>query len=129
MPLQLRDRRRQIMSGERSKEEKRTVDDLEPICLFITRTTIEGPNEEDVNKAVNALLSDFKILRTPNPFVWFFLGRWRPEISENGDSRITKLQDSLKLVEGNAFVTVSYLLTNYYLSQQLAWKAWRDIIS
>jgi len=117
------------MSGEESKEEKRKVDDLEPICLFITRTTTKGLDKEDVSKAVGALLSDFKVLKTPNPFVWFFLGRWRPEISENRDDRITRLHDSLKSVEGNALVTVSYLWTNYYLSQQLAWKAWRDIIS
>jgi hypothetical protein len=58
-------------------EEERTVDDLEPICSFITKATIKGPNEEEVSKAVNAFISDFKILRTPSPFVWSFLGKMR----------------------------------------------------
>ncbi len=112
------------MSG---REEKVKVDDLEPICLFITRTTIETMDDETISKTVDSMLSDFKVIRTINPFVWFFLGRWRPEISS--ENRVTKLCDSLKSLEGNTLVTVSYLWTNYYLSQQLAWNTWRDIIS
>ncbi len=114
------------MSGE---EEKIKVDDLEPICIFITRTVIETMDDETLSKAVDSMLSDFKVVRTINPFVWFFLGRWRPEISSENKDRVTKLCDSLKSLEGNTFVTVSYLWTNYYLSQQLAWNTWRDLIS
>lgn len=117
------------MSEKRSKYEQKTVEDLEPICLFITSTTIQGPDEEEMRKAVGRQLSSFKFLRTPNPLVWFFLGRWKPEISEDKEDRVNGLVQSLKSVQGNALVTVSHEWTNLIQYQQLAWKAWRDIIS
>ncbi len=105
------------------------VEDLEPICLFITCTRIEGPDEQEMRKAVSGLLSSFRFLRTPNPLVWFFLGRWKPEMSEEDGDRIPRLVDNLKSVKGNALVTVSHAWTNLIQYQQLSWKAWREIIS
>jgi hypothetical protein len=115
------------MSGK--EEEKITLDDLEPICLFITRATTKATDDEALGKAVDNLLADFKVFRTVNPFIWLFLGRWKPEISKNSNDRISRLCDSLKSIEDNVLVVVSHLWTNYFLSQQIAWKAWRDLIS
>ena len=107
----------------------KNVDDLEPICLFVTSLDMEGPNEEEVGKAVRALLDEFKLIRTPNPFVWFFLGRWKASVSAERRDRITRLLDSLKSVDGVALVTVSFAWTIFMQNWQVSWKAWREIIS
>lgn len=107
----------------------KNVDELEPICLFVTSFGIEGPDEEKIGKAVRALLAEFKLIRTPNPFVWFFLGRWKPSVSAGRGDRITRLLDSLKSVDGITLVTVSFAWTMFIQNWQIAWKAWREIIS
>lgn len=117
------------MTEEKNKVADREADDFEPVCLFITSVTVNELDEWGIRNAVDGLISDFKICRTPNPFVWFFLGRWIPEISEANADRTARLVDSLKSVEGNAFVTVSFAWTNFLRYQQLAWKSWREIIS
>src|SRR5919198_5329313 len=91
---------RQVMQ-EKFKQEEKEIVELEPICLFIIRNTIKGLDEEDTRDAVDTFLADFKIFRTPNPFIWFFLGRWKPEISRYNKDRITKLVASLESIEGN----------------------------
>jgi hypothetical protein len=105
------------------------VDDLEPICLFVTSFDIQGPDQENIGKAVRPLLAEFKLIRTPNPFVWFFLGRWRASVSAERGDRITRLLDSLKSVDGIILVTVSFAWTTFMQNWHMAWKTWREIIS
>lgn len=120
------------MSRGKIKKKENSVYDLEPICLFITRYKIEPPDHEKTKKAVEAFLTDFKFIRTLNPLVWLFVGRWKKEISnkeKEEEKRITLLVDNLKAVEGNSMVIPTITWTNVLKQHELAWKAWKEIIS
>jgi hypothetical protein len=106
-----------------------SVYDLEPICMIITRNSIEQPDEKKVEKAVEPLLSDFKLIKTINPLIWIFVGRWRAEITDKDKDRIRRLTDRLKSVDGNYFVIPSFTWTNLLKQHELAWKTWRELIS
>lgn len=103
--------------------------ELEPICVIIVRDSIEQPDEKKLGKAVEALLADFRLIRTLNPLIWTLVGRWRPEITDKDRDRISRLRDRLRSVSGNAFVIPSFTWTNILKQHELAWKAWRDLIS
>jgi hypothetical protein len=96
---------------------------------FYNDRQAEELDEEGIKNAVGELLYNFKFCRTLNPFVWFLLGTWKPETSGYEEDRINRLVDNLRSVEGVTLVTVSYVWTNFLHYQQLAWKAWREIIS
>lgn len=111
------------------KEKQSSVNDLEPICLVITKYKVEESDEKEIEKAVDELLSQFKIIRTLNPLFTFFLGRWKTEITKKSKDRIIRLVDNLKSVEGIHSVIPALTLTNILKQQELTWKAWRDVIS
>jgi hypothetical protein len=103
--------------------------ELEPICLFIARCNLEQPDQKEIDKAVKSLMADFRIIRTLNPLVWLFVGRWRPEITDKKKDRLEMLLQKLKSNKGNSSVTPSVTWTNALKQQELAWKAWRDLIA
>jgi hypothetical protein len=111
------------------KEKQSSVDNLEPICLFIVKDKVEESDEKQVEKAVDELLSEFKMIRTLNPLFRCFLGRWKTEITKKNGDRINILVDNLKSVEGIYSVIPAYTLTNMLKQQELTWNAWRDVIS
>ncbi len=111
------------------KEKQSSVNYLEPICLFIVKNKLEESDEKEIEKAVDELLSQFKIIRTLNPLFGCFLGRWKTEITKKNEDRIIRLVDSLKSVEGIYSVIPALALTNMLKQQELTWKAWRDVIS
>lgn len=111
------------------KEKQSSVNYLEPICLFIVKDKVEESDEKQIEKAVDELLSQFKIIRTLNPLFRCFLGRWKTEITRNNEDRIIRLVDNLKSVEGIYSVIPALTLTNMLKQQELTWKAWRDVIS
>ncbi|HEX9666003.1 MAG TPA: hypothetical protein VGA95_05520 [Thermodesulfobacteriota bacterium] len=113
----------------RKNNEPRSVYDLEPICMIISRYSIEQPDEKKVEQAVEGLLSDFKLIKTINPLIWIFVGRWRAEITDKNKDRISRLTDRLKSVDGNSFVIPSFTWTNILKQHELAWKTWRELIS
>jgi hypothetical protein len=111
------------------KEKRSSLNDLEPICIFITKYKVEESDEKEIEKTVDELLSEFKIIRTLNPLVSIFLGRWRTEITRKNKDRIIRLVDNLKSVEGIGTVIPALTLTNMLKQQELTWKVWRDVIS
>jgi hypothetical protein len=113
----------------RKNNEPSSVYDLEPICMIISRYSIEQPDEKKVEQAVEGLLSDFKLIKTINPLIWIFVGRWRAEITDKNKDRISRLTDRLKSVDGNSFVIPSFTWTNILKQHELAWKTWRELIS
>jgi hypothetical protein len=113
----------------RKNNEPSSVYDLEPICMIISRYSIEQPDEKKVEQAVEGLLSDFKFIKTINPLIWIFVGRWRAEITDKNKDRISRLTDRLKSVDGNSFVIPSFTWTNILKQHELAWKTWRELIS
>jgi len=117
------------LSRGKIKKKVNSVYELEPICLFITRYKIEPPDQGKTEKAVGAFLSDFKLIRTLNPLVWLFVGRWKREITHKDQERIARLVDKLKAVEGNSMVIPTVTWTKQLKQHELAWKAWKEIIS
>jgi len=113
----------------RKNYEASSVYDLEPICIIITRHSIEPPDEKKLEKAVETLLSHFKLIKTINPLIWIFVGRWRAEITDKNKDRISRLTEGLKSVEGTSLVVPSFTWTNVLKQHELAWKTWRDLIS
>lgn len=113
----------------RKNDEPSSVYDLEPICMIITRHSLEQPDENKVERAVEQLLSDFKLIKTINPLIWIFVGRWRPKITDKNKDRIGRLTDKLKSVDGNSFVIPSFTWTNILKQHELAWRTWRELIS
>jgi len=111
-----------------SNEKQSSVNDLEAICIFITTYKLEAPDEKEIGKAVDELLSEFRFIRTLNPLVWVFIGRWRTEITKKSNDRITRLVDNLKSVECICSVTPSYTWTSVIKQHELTWKAWREVI-
>jgi hypothetical protein len=111
------------------KENGNSVNYLEPICLFITKAKVEESDEKEIEKAVDELLSQFKIIRTLNPLFSVFLGRWKTEITKKNEDRIIRLVDNLKSVEGFYSAIPALTLTNILKQQELTWNAWRDVIS
>ncbi len=109
--------------------EASSVYDLEPICMIITRHDLEQPDQKTVEKAVEQLLSDFKLIKTINPLIWIFVGRWRAEITDKNKERIGRLTERLKSVDGNSFVIPSFTWTNILKQHELAWKTWRELTS
>lgn len=113
----------------RENHEASSVYDLEPICIIITRHSIEPPDEKKLEKAVELLLSHFKLIKTINPLIWIFVGRWRAEITDKNKDRISRLTDKLKSADGTSLVIPSFTWTNVLKQHELAWKTWRDLIS
>lgn len=113
----------------RKNHEAGSVYELEPICIIITRNSMEPPDEKKVEGAVEQLLSDFKLIKTANPLIWIFVGRWRPEITDRNKDRISRLTDKLRSVDGTSLVIPSFTWTNILKQHELAWKTWRDLIS
>ena len=97
--------------------------------MIITRNTIERPDEKKVEEAVELLLADFKFIKTINPLIWIFVGRWRAKITDKNKDRIRRLTGRLKSVDGNSFVIPSFTWTNILKQHELAWKTWRELIS
>ena len=115
------------MSPTKNKREKRRKEDLEPVCVFLTRKTIKRPDEKEIEHVVSDLLSSVKIIRTPNPLVWILLGRWKPDITNQDDNRTDRLIENLNTIVGNVIVSISPSWTNLIKYQELAWQAWREL--
>lgn len=111
------------------KEKQSSVNYLEPICLFIVKDKVKESDEKEIERVVDELLSQFKIIRTLNPLFRCFLGRWKTEVTKKNEDRIIRLVDSLKSVDGIYSVIPALTLTNMLKQQELTWKAWRDVIS
>ena len=90
---------------------------------------MEPPDGKKVEKAVETLISHFNLIKTINPLVWIFVGRWRAEITDKNKVRISRLTDKLKSVDGTSLVIPSFTWTNILKQHELAWKTWRDLIS
>jgi hypothetical protein len=108
------------------KTKKISMYDLEPICIIVAKKNSEPPCEKETREAVVSLISDFRIVGTLNPLIHLFIGRWRPEINEDSEDRITRLLGNLKSMKGNSSVKVCYMWTNVLIQHELAWKDWRE---
>lgn len=111
------------------KDKQSSVNYLEPICLFIVKDKVDESDEKEIEKAVDGLLSQFKIIRTLNPLFRCFLGRWKTEITKKDEDRINRLVDKLKSVDGIHSVIPGLTLTNMLKQQELTWEVWRNVIS